>query len=243
MPPKTPVSIRKIGGPPRSTTKPSASTSNTASAKGKAPIRPNQQVDIEDGDTDTEDAPVVDGNAAAEGSGTAAGGGRRVKLRPDPSYISQLEMQDDQEDSDEGGWDEVGASNPSGGVTNDYSSPTPSANAGPSRQRNLTDDETTGGARTATATEDEGTAEEEEVDLEAVYGYDFRAELDNADRAGVEGKVKGKARAGVEISLGPMDGLTEEQRQRAEELANRKWVAKVHLRIMGLSWKLIEVIA
>lgn len=227
MPPKTPVTIRKIGGPPRSTPKPSPSTASTSVNKGKAPIRPNQVNNGEGSGTDTEDLPDGEGSGAAEEAAGGNDGGRRVKLRPDPSYISQLEMQDDQEDSDEGGWDEVGITTTAETAANDFSSP------GPSRQRNnLTDDETTGGARTATATEDEnendGTAEEqeEEVDLEAVYGYDFRAELDGGDagrgESSAQGQGKGKGRAGVEISLGPMDGLTEEQRQRAEELANRK---------------------
>jgi hypothetical protein len=140
---------------------------------------------------------------------------KRVSLRPNPSLISQLEFEEEEDDD----WDEVALPQRHEYISRDFaSSPaTAMSSRAVSRALTVTDDETATD-RTATATEGEEEEDKDHNDLMAAYGYDFNAE----EKEQTGGNSGG---GDIEISLGARDGLTEEQRKAQEELANRKCVS------------------
>lgn len=164
------------------------------------------------GDKDTQGTSKEQGSASKSSSTK-----KSVALRPNPSIVSALEFEEEDDDD----WDEVALTSEThqtreagdGLVSRDYgpgvSSPAnASTSRAGSRALTLTDEDTAG----TTETEGEGDGDD---DLLAAYAYDFDAEKRE--------KQAKKAETGdIEISLGARDGLTEEQRQAAEELANRK---------------------
>lgn len=95
--------------------------------------------------------------------------------------------------------------------------------AAPSAQG--TDYETDATSRTNGLEPDQPTGDEEDVDLEAVYGYDFHDETEAQNEQGTSSKSRptgDPADGTIEVRLGPDDGLTPEERKRKELLALRK---------------------
>lgn len=155
--------------------------------------------------------------AKASPAKPAQNGSKRVSLRPNPSLISQLEFEEEEDDD----WDEVALPQGHEPISRDFASSPAGADSSRavSRAPTVTDDETATD-RTATATEGEDEDDKDQTGLMAAYGYDF-----NAEEKGQDADVLG---GDIEISLGARDGLTEEQRKAAEELANRKSVSIPH---------------
>lgn len=88
-----------------------------------------------------------------------------------------------------------------------------------------TDYETDATGKTHGNKSDQPTGDEEDVDLEAAYGYDFHDETEAQNgqdtpskRAGADEQTDGT----IEVRLGAEDGLTAEERRRRELLALRK---------------------
>jgi hypothetical protein len=114
----------------------------------------------------------------------------------------------DAEGDDDDEWDEVEVVNGS---------------AAPSAQG--TDYETDATGKTNRTEPDPPTGDEEDVDLEAVYGYDFHDETEAQNGQATpskSGTAGGQAEGTIEVRLGPDDGLTPEERRRKELLALRK---------------------
>lgn len=117
-------------------------------------------------------------------------------------------MKRDSDGEDEDEWDEVAVAD---------SSVVQSAQG--------TDYETDATGKTNGNKSDQPTGDEEDVDLEAAYGYDFHDETvaqNGRDtplkKAGAEEQTDGT----IEVRLGAEDGLTAEERRRRELLAQRK---------------------
>lgn len=198
MAPAAQPGLRRIGGPPRkippATPARKAATGSTASPSTSAGSQSTPAKEI-----------------PAEGPRSNR---KKVSLRANPSLISQLEFEEEEDDD----WDEVAlppgrepisrdfASSPAGGMSSRAAS----------RALTVTDDEAATD-RTATATEGEDEEDKDHNDLMAAYGYDFNAEEKDQNAARTD-------RGDIEISLGARDGLTEEQRKAQDELANRKCV-------------------
>jgi len=185
--------LRRVGGPPR-----------------KIPPTPAQNARSGSGLRTEASSPVrKDKAAVTPGDPTPR---KRVTLRANPSLISQMEFEEEEDDD----WDEVALPSTREPVARDFaSSPAMQADSRPmSRATTVTDDET-GTDRTATATEAEDEDEVEHANLMAAYGYDFNTE--ETSEAGPSTNT-----GDIEISLGARDGLTEEQRIAQEEQDNRK---------------------
>jgi hypothetical protein len=215
------TNLRRVGGPPRKIASPAKPARN--SKAGGSTSRVVSGASAAGSEAGTKKVPVTSSVPTLSKSSDAAPAGastrKTVTLRANPSMISQLEFQEE-EDED---WDEVVMPHPSHSVTAiDFaaSSPAPVSDSRPtSRAQTVTDDETMTD-RTANTTEVEDNAEEDELDLQAAYGYDFQKEV--GGQAGPS--TAGSAQGGIEISLGARDGLTGEQRKARDEAANRKLV-------------------
>lgn len=88
-----------------------------------------------------------------------------------------------------------------------------------------TDYETDATGKTNRTEPDQPTGDEEDVDLEAVYGYDFHDETEAQNGQATppkSGNAGGQAEGTIEVRLGLDDGLTPEERRRKELLALRK---------------------
>jgi hypothetical protein len=186
--------LRRVGGPPRkipSTPARNARSGSGLGTKGPSPARQSK---------------------AAVTSGEDSTTRKRVTLRANPSLISQMEFEEEEDDD----WDEVALPSAHEPVARDFaSSPALQAESRPmSRATTVTDDETATD-RTATATEAEDEDDVEHANLMAAYGYDFNTE--ETSQAGPSTNS-----GDIEISLGARDGLTEEQRAAQEEQDNRK---------------------
>ena len=207
MAPAAQPGLRRIGGPPRKIAPPG--TSIRKSTNGRTPAA---------GSTSTAGPSAAATSSPSKSSPAKPPqtSSKRVSLRPNPSLISQLEFEEEEDDD----WDEVALPQGHEPISRDFASSPAIGNSSraASRALTVTDDETATD-RTATATEGEDEDDKDHTDLMAAYGYDFNAEeKDNA--AAVLGG------GDIEISLGARDGLTEEQRKAQEELANRKFVER-----------------
>jgi hypothetical protein len=88
-----------------------------------------------------------------------------------------------------------------------------------------TDYETDGTGKTNGNKSDLPTGDEEDVDLEAVYGYDFHEETEAQNGQETPSKQAAadvRADGAIEVNLGAVDGMTPEERRRKEVLALRK---------------------
>jgi hypothetical protein len=189
------TTLRRVGGPPRKILHPP--TENAARGSG--------HITEESSSARKTKSLLV---SSADGSTSR----KKVTLRANPSLISQMEFEEEEDDD----WDEVALPSAHEPVARDFaSSPAVQSDSRPiSRAATVTDDETATD-RTATATEAEDDDDHEHANLMAAYGYDFNAE--DKSQAGPSAKS-----GDIEISLGARDGLTEEQRQAQEERDNRK---------------------
>jgi hypothetical protein len=126
---------------------------------------------------------------------------------PGPKLAESSVTQDAEGDEDDE-WDEVEVANGS---------------AAPSAQN--TDYETDATGKTNRTDPDQPTGDEEDVDLEAAYGYDFHEETEAQNGQATPSKTGAagdQADGTIEVRLGPDDGLTPEERRRKELLALRK---------------------
>lgn len=88
-----------------------------------------------------------------------------------------------------------------------------------------TDYETDATGKTNGNKSDLPTGDEEDVDLEAVYGYDFHEETEAQNGSETPSKKAAADVQGdgsIEVNLGAADGMTPEERRRKELLALRK---------------------
>ncbi|KAJ9122302.1 hypothetical protein QFC22_001723 [Naganishia vaughanmartiniae] len=143
----------------------------------------------------------------------------QVDSEPASSNLGNVEGEDEDE------WDEVNVANES---------------AGPSAPG--TDYETDATGKSTGIKSDAPTGDEEDVDLEAVYGYDFHDEPDA--RPEQAPATNGQASDGtIEIRIGRDDGLTQEQRRRKEVLALRKKPVTARDRAIRLEVHKMHVVA
>ncbi|KAJ9095376.1 hypothetical protein QFC19_007620 [Naganishia cerealis] len=128
---------------------------------------------------------------------------KSAKVQVDDELQSPSLERSEGEDEDE--WDEVEVANES------------AVTSAPG-----TDYETDATGKTNGLKSDAATGDEEDVDLEAVYGYDFHDEPD-APQEQQTSAAKGQSSNGtIEIRIGRYDELTPEERRRKEILALRK---------------------
>lgn len=128
-------------------------------------------------------------------------GKEQAESEPQAANFGYVEGEDDDE------WDEVNVA---------------SESAAPSAPG--TDYETDATGKSVGIKSDAPTGDEEDVDLEAVYGYDFHDEPDARPEQAGATNTQG-ADGTIEIRIGRDDGLTPEERRRKEILALRKWVS------------------
>ncbi|KAJ9100627.1 hypothetical protein QFC21_003671 [Naganishia friedmannii] len=143
----------------------------------------------------------------------------QVDSEPQSSNLGNNEGEDEDE------WDEVAVANES---------------AGPSAPG--TDYETDATGKSTGIKSDAPSGDEEDVDLEAVYGYDFHDEFDaRPEQAPI---ANGQASDGtIEVRIGRDDGLTQEQRRRKEILALRKKPLTARDRAIRLEVHKMHVVA
>lgn len=119
-----------------------------------------------------------------------------------------VEVKRDSEGEDEDEWDEVAVAD---------SSTVLSAQG--------TDYETDATGKTNGNKSDQPTGDEEDVDLEAVYGYDFHEETEaqnGQETPSKQAAANDQTDGTIEVRLGAVDGMTPEERRHKELLALRK---------------------